>query len=76
MKRERKLFKEDLPTKMHRGRECVDWDNVIGCKVRFQYGDVFGVVEILECIGKDKQRLLTIQYNDKIKEIYVGDFFV
>lgn len=64
----RKVFLENLP---HKGK-LIDWKNSAGYKVPFIYEDIKGEVEI---IYYDKTtRTLTIKYNDKEFQTFVGNF--
>ena len=64
----RKVFLENLPKKILMGRECVDWKNSIGYKVKFIYDDVESWIEIIDYITKVKK--VVIKYKNKEYKIY------
>ena len=63
----RKVFLDELPKKYGKGsnnkKECVDWKNSIGYKVKFVYDDIEGEIEITDYISKGQK--LTIKYNER-----------
>ena len=65
----KKVFLENLPRKMYRGRDCIDWENSKGYEVNFVYDDIEGYIEILDYI-RDKNSKLLLKYNEK--EILMG----
>ena len=68
----KKVFLENLPKKIYKGRKCIDWINSVGYKVPFIYEDIKGEVEIVD-YDKNKT-LLTIKYNNKKCKISTGSF--
>ena len=69
----KKVFLEDLPRKIYRGKECIDWKNSIGYKVEFIYDDVEGELEILNYIPNNNPRI-SIKYNNEIFDIQTNNF--
>ena len=41
----KKIFLDNLPKKIHCKKECIDWMNSIGYKVRFIYDDILNKVD-------------------------------
>lgn len=65
----RKLFLEDLPTN---NNGTISWKNSVGCKVRFEYDDIVGIIEI---IGYDNTKYyIEAKYEDRIRSIFIGSF--
>ncbi|HCL4447248.1 TPA: hypothetical protein N2D16_002853 [Clostridium botulinum] len=61
---------DNLPKK---NTNKIDWKNSIGYKVNFQYKDIKGTIEIINC--DTKSRCLTIKYLDKEPfKISIGNF--
>jgi len=65
----RRIYLEDLPTNKN---GTVSWKQSVGCNVRFEYDDMFGSIKILEY--NTKNFYLKIQYKDRIRDIFVGNF--
>lgn len=59
-KQNKKIFTENLPKKIHKGRECIDWLKTIGCKVKGIYNDIIFEVEIIDYVD----RKLYLKYKD------------
>ena len=74
IKRIKRIFKEDLPKIKHGKLEYYDWDNVIGQSIRFQYGELFDSVIILDSFKVENNRKVKISYKNIIKDMAVGDF--
>ena len=72
----RKVFLDDLPKKLGRGinknKECIDWSNSIGFKVKFIYDDIEGELEIVK-FNKEKYKL-NVKYNNDIFLISTTEF--
>jgi len=60
------IFLDNLPKKLgfgaNKNKECIDWVNSIGYKVKFIYDDIEGEVEIIDYCKENKQ--LIIKYNN------------
>ena len=69
----RKMFLDDLPKKMNKGKECIDWKNSAGYKVHFIYDDIEGELEILNYIPNNNPKI-SIKYNNKIFDIQTNNF--
>ena len=67
----KKVFLDELPRRIYHGRDCIEWIDSMGYKIRFIYDDISGEIEIIS-YNRDKQ-CLDIKYNDKIFNIYTGD---
>lgn len=72
----RKVFLDDLPRKEGigalKGKTVIDWNNSVGCKVRFIYDNIEGEFEIV----KFENRYLVIKYLDgKLLKIFSGSLF-
>ena len=59
----RKVFLENLPRKMYKGKDCTDWENSKGYEVNFVYDDINGKLIILDYM-KNKQ-ILKVKYNNE-----------
>ena len=65
----KKIFLEDLPKNKN---GTVSWKNSVGCKVRFEYDEISGVIEI---IGYDNSKYhVIVQYKDRTRSMFVGSF--
>ena len=65
----KRIFLEDLP---HNKNGTISWKNSVGCKVRFEYDDINGVIEI---IGYDNNKYnIVLKYKDRIRDMFVGSF--
>ena len=69
----KKMFLDDLPKKMNKGKECIDWKNSAGYKVHFIYDDIEGELEILNYIPNNNPKI-SIKYNNKIFDIQTNNF--
>ena len=67
------VYLDNLPKKIGVGKkECIDWVNSIGYKVKFIYDDIEGEVEILG-YTKKKQKV-EIKYNNNYLNLHTGSF--
>lgn len=65
----RKIFLEDLPKNKN---NTIRWKDSVGCKVRFEYDDINGIIEI---IGYDNSKYhIIVKYADRIRSMFVGSF--
>ena len=69
----KKIFLDNLPKKIHCKKECIDWMNSIGYKVRFIYDDIEGEIEIIE-YKKCRHPKIKIKYNNKYDIITIESF--
>lgn len=65
----RKIFTEDLPLNRN---GTVSWKNSVGCNVRFIYDNINGIIQILDYNNKNYH--ITVKYNERIRDIFVGSF--
>lgn len=68
----RKIFMEDLPTKLCRGRVEINWPNSIGYKCKFIYNNIEDEIEIIDYDIKTKH--IYLKYNNKIDHMYISSF--
>ena len=61
----KEMFLDDLPKKINKGKECIDWKNSAGYKVHFIYDDIEGSLKIIKYIIKNNHPYLEVEYNDK-----------
>lgn len=65
----RRLFLEDLPANKN---GTIKWKESVGYKVRFEYDDVSGEIEI---IGYDnKKYYVKVRFGNRVRDIHVGQF--
>lgn len=65
----RKIFLEDLPKN---NNNTVNWKSSVGCKVRFEYDNIQGVIDI---VGYDNDRYyISLRYKDRERDMFVGSF--
>lgn len=63
----KKVFLEELPRKIYKGREFIDWKKCIGCNVKFIYEDIQGWIKIInyiEDINDKKHPKVKIKYKN------------
>jgi hypothetical protein len=64
----KKVFADDLPKhKYGVNKDKIDWNNSIGCKIKFIYDDIEGEMKITDYASENK--LLKIKYDNKYFEI-------
>ena len=56
----RKIFLDELPRKMHAGKECIDWINSVGHTVSFIYDDIKDEIKFVDY----KNGFLYIKYKE------------
>ena len=44
--------------------KCIDWTNSIGCELSFTYGNITGVLKIVDYVLKGKIKYIVFRYND------------
>ena len=67
----KKIFLDELPTKIYKGTKSIDWDKCIGYKIKFIYDDIEDFIIIDKIIHiKNKENKILIKYknSDKIKQ--------
>lgn len=70
----RKVFLDDLPRTMYRGKICIDWHKSIGCKVKFVYDDLEGWLTIEDYIKGAHSKLKVKYLKNKFKILDIGNF--
>ena len=74
----KKIFLDDLPKKLgfgaNKDRECIDWDNSIGYKVKFIYDDIEDELKIINHYRRSNHNFLDIEYNNRIVNINTCNF--
>jgi len=63
----RKVFDENIPKRIYKGRDCFDWESSIGLKIKFIYEEVRGFIEIIDYNKKSCR--LVIKYKEELMEI-------
>lgn len=58
----REVFLDNLPRRIYHGRDCIDWINSVGYKVKFIYYKTKGEVEITKYDSENKN--IYIKYKD------------
>lgn len=53
--------------------KSIDWKNSIGYKVYFEYKNIKGYIEILDCVKIKEDNYLRIKYNENEIQIYTGN---
>ena len=67
----KKVFLGNLPRKMYQGKECIDWANSMGHRVRFIYNDYSGEILLSKIISS---RRMSVVYNNKEFEVDIYHF--
>ena len=70
----KKLFYENLPRKIYRGKECFEWNKTIGLKCYFIFKEFEGYIDIIDLFHKNSSYKLLVTYNNKESFIYSGGF--
>jgi hypothetical protein len=70
----RKVFLESLPRGGSRyiPKHRINWNQSVGYKVPFIYDDINGELEIINCFSKNGMKFLTIMYEGRTFEKFVG----
>lgn len=64
-------YEEDLPFRIKEGKHIVDWKKSIGSKVRFEYNNIKGTLEIVDYLTKGNK--VVIKYNDTLHTLQSGN---
>jgi hypothetical protein len=72
MKTNKQIFLGNLPRKIYKGKECIDWINSVGEKVKFIYDDIEGYIQIINCNSTTQE--IIIQYNEVEYKMAIRSF--
>ena len=62
----KKIFLDELPTKIYKGTKSIDWDKCIGYKIKFIYDDIEDFIIIDKIIHiKNKENKILIKYKNE-----------
>lgn len=70
----KKVFLDDLPRTIYRGKICIDWHKSIGCKVRSVYDDLEGWLTIEDYIKGTHSKLKVKYLKNKFNFLDIGNF--
>ena len=68
-----KVYWEELPRKIHKGKLCVDWLACVGCSCKFIYEDISG--DLLIKSYNTSSNVLQIKYKEyDVFEVHISNF--